>query len=191
VLHVVTAQGGVRLYHESLRRFIVSQFDEGAQEAAARILPSVAAWLKKAGFFANSRACRFLLPLLARMAGMADLATWIGPDFVERSVARMWPPARRPTFLSPRCSRYTAARVPRAAWRAEAARRGGRDRSMSIHSAADGTVAAEGGRDGGGGARALMRARPGERLPRGSSHNLMKGRHTAIHPDKSESSAAL
>lgn len=93
VLHVVTAQGGVRLYHESLRRFIVSQLDEGAQEAAARILPPVAAWLEKAGFFANSRAYRFLLPLLARMGGMADLATRVGPDFVERSVAHGHAPA--------------------------------------------------------------------------------------------------
>jgi len=93
VLHVVTAQGGVRLYHESLRRFIVSQFDEGAQGAAARILPPVIAWLENAGLFASSRAYRFLLPLLARTGLMADVAARIGPDFVERSVAHGHAPA--------------------------------------------------------------------------------------------------
>jgi hypothetical protein len=87
VVRQVTAQGGIRLYHESLRRFVIAQSADGPQAAAARILPPVISWLESAGLFSNSRAYRFLLPLYARAGRVADIAARVQADFVERSVA--------------------------------------------------------------------------------------------------------
>ena len=88
VLRHVTSQGGIRLYHESLRRFVIARAPDGPLAAAGRILPPVIEWLENAGLFANSRAYRFLLPLLARSARSAEIAALVQPEFVERSVAR-------------------------------------------------------------------------------------------------------
>lgn len=93
VLRRVTAQGGIRLYHESLRRFVVGQAPDGPQAAAARILPPVLSWLESAGLFANSRAYRFLLPLFARAGRITEIAARVRPDFVECSVASGHAPA--------------------------------------------------------------------------------------------------
>ncbi|HUP60780.1 MAG TPA: ATP-binding protein [Thermoanaerobaculia bacterium] len=93
VLRQVTAQGGIRLYHESLRRYVISQAADGPQAAAARILPPIITWLENAGLFANSRAYRFLLPLFARAGRTSDISARVQADFVERSVASGHAPA--------------------------------------------------------------------------------------------------
>jgi hypothetical protein len=95
VLRKVSAQGGIRLYHESFRRFVVETAADRAV-AAKRVLTPVVIWLEKAGFFEDSRAYRFLLPLRARIGDIDEVVERVTPDFVEKSVAH----GHAPTAIS-------------------------------------------------------------------------------------------
>lgn len=92
VLRRVTMQGGIRLYHESFRRYVVETAHGGA-DAGRRILAPVIAWLESAGFYADNRSYRFLLPLLARSGRVDDVLAHLSPTFIEESVAAAHSPA--------------------------------------------------------------------------------------------------
>ena len=92
VLHSAGTQGGVRIHHESLRRFIVARLtDEGRPLRA--LLDPVIAWLDARGLFADDRAFRFLLPLLRRAHREDDLLARVRADFVASSVIELQPQA--------------------------------------------------------------------------------------------------
>lgn len=83
--------GAVRIYHESVRRFVIEQ---------ARVLGSLPAlvdpvvkWLEGRGFYADDRAFRWLLPTLRRAGRLRDCLARVGPDFVARSVTELHPGA--------------------------------------------------------------------------------------------------
>lgn len=81
-----SAQGGLRVYHESFARYLARTLDEDP-EAKLAWLSSLVAWLTARGFFEDARAYRFLLPLRARAAQAREVCAAIDVDFVARSVA--------------------------------------------------------------------------------------------------------
>lgn len=86
ILKRVTAQGGVRIYHESFRRFIMENLRSRGGSVAA-ILSPVVDWLIQRGFYADSKAYRFLLPCLRRAGRNQEILEMVGPNFVSDSVA--------------------------------------------------------------------------------------------------------
>ena len=92
VLARVSAQGGVRIYHESFRRFIVERRQAGGHRPRD-ILDPVIGWLSTRGFYEDARAYRFLPPCLRRAGHKADLLDLISRDFVSKSVEQGHPRA--------------------------------------------------------------------------------------------------
>ena len=86
VLKEVTAQGGIRIYHESFRRFILERLQRQNVPLSAVINP-VIAWLQPRGFWDDAKTYRFLLPLLRRAGRNAEILDLVGFDFAAKSVA--------------------------------------------------------------------------------------------------------
>jgi len=85
VLTQLSAQGGVRIYHESFRRFIVERFKEGGG-AVADVIAPVIEWLKLRGFYEDAKAYRFLLPCLRRAGRNREALEIVDAQFVSSSV---------------------------------------------------------------------------------------------------------
>ena len=92
VLHDVTGQGGMRIYHESFQRFIRAKL-ENNEVQVANVLRQVVVWLESKGFLQDSRAFRFLLPLLVQSGRGDEVLARIGITFVADSVAHGHPGA--------------------------------------------------------------------------------------------------
>jgi hypothetical protein len=90
VLARVSAQGGVRIYHESFRRFIVER-RQAAGHRPRDILDPVIGWLSTRGFYKDTRAYRFLPSCLRRAGRKEELLALIGWDFVSKSVEQGHP----------------------------------------------------------------------------------------------------
>lgn len=84
------ASQGVRIYHESLARFIRQGFDR-EPSALRSLLLRVAEWLEGLGLFTDSRAYRNLFPLLIEGGQSDRVVGLVGLDFVERSIAAAFP----------------------------------------------------------------------------------------------------
>jgi hypothetical protein len=82
--------GGLRVHHESFRRFIVARLVAADRQLGPLMAP-VVEWLEKRGLFEDERAYRYLLPLLHRADRDADLLVLIGADFVSQSVRALQP----------------------------------------------------------------------------------------------------
>ncbi|MBP7407614.1 MAG: NACHT domain-containing protein [Flavobacteriales bacterium] len=80
ILHNVSSQGGIRIFHESFRRFITERHTSTA--ALSRICD----WLLEKGFFEDARAYRFLLPALRRASRSAEILERMDVAFVSSSV---------------------------------------------------------------------------------------------------------
>ena len=76
---------GVRIYHESFRRFI-KDWLVSKNASVADVLSQVINWLKERDFFDDPRTFRFLLPTLRRANRNRELLDQVGVDFVSRSV---------------------------------------------------------------------------------------------------------
>jgi hypothetical protein len=85
VLVPARVRAGIRIYHESFRRFINQRLRERGG-SAEDVLAPVIEWLKRRGFFSDARAYRFLLPTLRRASRHKELLALVGTDFVSRSV---------------------------------------------------------------------------------------------------------
>ena len=84
------AQGGIRIYHESFARFL----RQGLLDAPSSLAEQVARlsdWLDSKGLFADTRAFRYLLPLLAEAELHDRVIDLVGLDFVTESIAAMFP----------------------------------------------------------------------------------------------------
>lgn len=90
ILDEVGTQGGLRIHHESFRRFIVDRLRAEGRTLRA-LLDPVIAWLDTRGLFRDERAFRALLPLLRRADRASELLDRTGPDFVSRSVVELQP----------------------------------------------------------------------------------------------------
>lgn len=106
VLIEASAQGGLRVFHESFRRFIREQLVKKSQTVAS-VLSPVITWLQDKGGFADARGFRFLLPALVRAGRDAEVRSYVDTAFVRTAVAAGF--ARDPilanTSLSPPRSR--------------------------------------------------------------------------------------
>ncbi len=90
ILTEVTAQGGLRIYHESFRRFIVSLVSQH-QAHRAHVLQRISNWLESRGFPRDSRSYRYLLAYLFKQDNYRDLLMLVGIDFVSRGVQYGYP----------------------------------------------------------------------------------------------------
>ena len=86
VLVEVSTQGGIRVYHESFARYLLRSLENEPGAAKAR-LGQVISWLERRGFFTDSRAYRYLLPLRVRAGRDSEVVAALGTDFVAKSVA--------------------------------------------------------------------------------------------------------
>lgn len=94
VLAEVGAQGGIRVYHESFKRFLLKTIAE-SPDGSARMneaLSRVATWLEQRGFISDARSYRFLLPTLLRLNANARIVELITRDFAVESIGAGWMP---------------------------------------------------------------------------------------------------
>ena len=85
VLTVVSGQGGVRVFHESFRRFMTEELARQGRSPADALAPIIA-WLEGRGFYPDPKSYRFLLPALRRSGRDADVLALVKTTFVSDSV---------------------------------------------------------------------------------------------------------
>ena len=86
VLEVAAAQGGMRIFHESFRRFMLAEQSRQGRSIASTLAP-VITWLERRDFFADAKSYRFLLPAFRRAGRNEDVLARVGVSFVSDSVA--------------------------------------------------------------------------------------------------------
>lgn len=99
ILEQTRGQGGLRIYHESFRRYLL---ETAATQPGSLgpILKDVIAWLDGKGFLTDPRAFRFLLPNLVRAERAVEVFERIDRDFVVKAVAEGHPSAAIAANLS-------------------------------------------------------------------------------------------
>ena len=85
VLTEVTGQGGLRVYHESFRRFIFEALND-YPEYKKTVLCKISDWLADKGYPFDSRSYRYLLRYLLRQERYADILTLVPSNFVSSSI---------------------------------------------------------------------------------------------------------
>jgi hypothetical protein len=90
VLTAATGQGGVRVFHESFRRFMTQELVRQGRSPADALAP-VIEWLAARGFYEDAKAYRFLLPALRRAGHGAEVLARVNVTFVSDSVAQAHP----------------------------------------------------------------------------------------------------
>jgi len=90
VVRDVTGQGGLRVYHESFRRFILEALAAHPVHRDA-VLTKISDWLLSRGFPADARAYRYLLVYMFRRSRHQDILRLVDADFVSRSLERGYP----------------------------------------------------------------------------------------------------
>lgn len=90
ILTSVAGQGGVRIFHESFRRFMVDELERAGRSPADALAP-VIDWLDQRGFFRDAKAYRFLLAALRRAHRATSVLERITVSFVSDSVAHAHP----------------------------------------------------------------------------------------------------
>lgn len=85
ILIDVTGQGGIRIYHESFRRYIKNKLNQD-NVPFSNILSPVIHWLMNRGFFNDAKSYRFLLSLLRRAGRDSEILVLVNGSFVSDSV---------------------------------------------------------------------------------------------------------
>lgn len=85
ILINVAGQGGLRVFHESFRRFMIEKLNTRGLSVDIP-LGMIITWLKTLGFEENAKAFRFLLPALNRANRIDELLIYVGKDFVSKGV---------------------------------------------------------------------------------------------------------
>ncbi|WP_338474838.1 hypothetical protein [Pseudomonas khavaziana] len=85
ILSRATGQGGVRIFHESFRRFILDEL-QAAGKSVGNILNPVIAWLESKDFFQDARSYRFLLPSLRRVGRDGEILERVSATFARDSL---------------------------------------------------------------------------------------------------------
>ena len=83
VLSPITTSNGIRIYHESFRRFVLEQINGVTSQEWSE----VASWLEKRGFFKSNRSFLYLFPYLQRADRTRDLLDYVDEKFVTHGVA--------------------------------------------------------------------------------------------------------
>lgn len=84
ILTDVTGQGGVRIYHESFRRFVVD--NQPNANHISHVLQPITEWFINIGFFESAKSYRFLLVLLRRQKDAHKVIDIVTTDFISKSV---------------------------------------------------------------------------------------------------------
>ncbi|TVT73162.1 MAG: ATP-binding protein [Denitromonas halophila] len=85
VLSVATGQGGLRIFHESFRRFMLDELARRGRRLS-NVLSPVVAWLEARDFFADAKSYRFSLPVMRRAEREAEILEHVSTTFVQRSL---------------------------------------------------------------------------------------------------------
>ncbi len=78
-------QGGLRIYHESFRRFIIEQSHKNKQKDS-ELYRHITQWLSRNGFYASQRAYRYLIPYLIRSDEYQQAYELLAANFVAQSL---------------------------------------------------------------------------------------------------------
>ncbi|KYZ68275.1 AAA family ATPase [Bacillus sp. GZT] len=90
ILINVSVQGGVRIYHESFRRYVSEKLEED-EVSIQQIISPVINWLKEKSFFLDSKSYQFLLGMLRRAELFDEIESIISKEFVINSIAYCHP----------------------------------------------------------------------------------------------------
>lgn len=90
ILTSATGQGGVRVFHESFRRFMAQELARQGRSPADALAP-VIDWLERRGLYRDAKAYRFLLPALRRAGRSSAVLDRVRVTFVSDSVAQAHP----------------------------------------------------------------------------------------------------
>lgn len=85
VLATATGQGGLRIFHESFRRFMLQELASRGRRLS-HVLSPVIAWLEARDFFADARSYRFTLQVMMRAGREAEISQRVSPTFVQQSL---------------------------------------------------------------------------------------------------------
>lgn len=85
ILTNISSQGGIRIYHESFRRYILEEFKSKGISIPDTLAPLIL-WLETRGFFTDSKSYRFLLPCLRRADRGNEILKLVSHDFVSHSL---------------------------------------------------------------------------------------------------------
>jgi hypothetical protein len=85
ILERIALQGGIRIYHESFRRYIVHKLVQSGASIAA-ILAPVIQWLYKKNFYQDAKAYRFLISCLRRAERRSEMYNLCNFSFVSESI---------------------------------------------------------------------------------------------------------
>ena len=86
VLTISSGQGGIRIFHESFRRFMTEKLAKQGRSVAAAVEP-VITWLKKRGFYGDAKSYRYLIPALQRAGYDSEILDLVDTSFVSATVA--------------------------------------------------------------------------------------------------------
>lgn len=92
ILLEMSGQGGVRIHHESLRRFVVERL-EAEERPLSVLLDPIIVWLTALGFYDDERSFRYLLPALRRASRSHEILTWLPRDSLAESIIALHPRA--------------------------------------------------------------------------------------------------
>ncbi|MEM1404976.1 MAG: ATP-binding protein [Pseudomonadota bacterium] len=85
ILSNTTGQSGLRIFHESFRRFVLEELSASGKRLSNVLIP-VANWLQSGDFFADSKCYRFTLQVLSRAEQEQGILDRVSSDFVQRSL---------------------------------------------------------------------------------------------------------
>lgn len=85
VLSSATGQGGLRIFHESFRRFMLQELTR-RRRSLANVLSPVVAWLDRRDFFADAKSYRFTLSVMRRSERGAEILQRVSTTFVQQSL---------------------------------------------------------------------------------------------------------
>lgn len=86
VLTRATAQGGLRIFHESFRRFMLLELERQGRRLS-NVLAPVVDWLDRRNFLADAKSYRFLLPAMRRAGRESEIVQRVARSFVRDSLA--------------------------------------------------------------------------------------------------------
>jgi len=90
ILIRVTGQGGVRIFHESFRRFMLDELNR-QERSLSDVLSPVIDWLEHRDFFQDAKSYRFLLPAFRKAGRDIDIINRVDFSFVSESVSNGHP----------------------------------------------------------------------------------------------------
>jgi len=85
VLEQAAMQGGVRIYHESFRRFTARNLEHSGASLSSVLAP-VIQWFHNKDFYKDAKAYRFLMPSLRRAEKLGELYELCDSSFVSKSI---------------------------------------------------------------------------------------------------------